>query len=797
MDNNRPRSREKNVTGGGPGVHKRGSGLGTGPVGNSGRPGGSGGFHSTGGSGGGKAPLRAGGSLSIVVIIIILALKFMGGNGGSSSGVDVGSLLGGGSTTSSTGTSSSSSGSGFDLTSLLGGMSAYAGDGGSAAQSNWKPNTGKLDTSVAKEARTRYTDIKGNGKDKINLMVYMCGTDLESKSGMATADLQEMLGAKLSSNINLIVYTGGCKMWKNNVVSSDKNQIYQIKDGGLVCLEKDFGKDAMTKPATLTKFIQYVDKNFEANRNMLIFWDHGGGSLSGYGYDEKNASSGSMNLAGINTALKDAGIKYDFIGFDACLMATMENALMLTEYADYLIASEETEPGVGWYYTNWLTALSKDTSMATIEIGKNIIDDFVDVCGKKCPGQKTTLSIVDLAELEKTIPDKFKSFASATKDMIQNDQYKEVSTARNNTREFASSSKIDQVDLVHLAQNISGKEANALVKTIQSAVKYNRTSSNMTNANGISIYFPYRKVSKVTTAVSEYDRIDMDSEYADCIKLFAGMETSGQSAAPTAPYGGNSGTGSSLFDIVLSGLGSEVSGGSMDSSAVGMLTSLLGMKQARYVETTDFDESALYWTKDSDGQYKLKLAADQKDLIQDVALSVYYDDGEGYIDLGLDNVFDLDSKGDLIGSYDRTWLGINGQPVAYYYTETVEEGEHYSISGYVPALLNGQRVKLILIFDDANPYGYVAGAAADYKDGETETVAKSMMMVQAGDKIDFLCDYYSYSGIYQDSYYLGEQLVVGDTLTISNVDIGDGRASAMYRLTDLYQIHYWTPVIPE
>ncbi|MCR5235609.1 MAG: hypothetical protein K6E34_00220 [Lachnospiraceae bacterium] len=36
---------------------------------------------------------------------------------------------------------------------------------------------------------------------------------------------------------------------------------------------------------------------------------------------------------------------FDFIGFDACLMATVETAYMLSPYADYMIASEEFEPG--------------------------------------------------------------------------------------------------------------------------------------------------------------------------------------------------------------------------------------------------------------------------------------------------------------------------------------------------------------------------------------------------------------------------------------------------------------------
>ena len=91
-------------------------------------------------------------------------------------------------------------------------------------------------------------------------------------------------------------------------------------------MEKDAGTVPMTDPNTLTSFIKWCAKNFPANRNQLIFWDHGGGSISGYGYDEKFKSSGSMNLAEINQALKKSGVTFDFVGFDACLMATLETA---------------------------------------------------------------------------------------------------------------------------------------------------------------------------------------------------------------------------------------------------------------------------------------------------------------------------------------------------------------------------------------------------------------------------------------------------------------------------------------
>lgn len=44
-------------------------------------------------------------------------------------------------------------------------------------------------------------------------------------------------------------------------------------------------------------------------------------------------------------------------------------------------------------------------------------------------------------------------------------------------------------------------------------------------------------------------------------------------------------------------------------------------------------------------------------------------------------------------------------------------------------------------FTDADPYGSVVGVRRVYKDGETETLAKTMDTVQDGDVIDFLCDY--------------------------------------------------------
>lgn len=791
---NRPNGRQKHVTGQGKDIYVRGEGLGTGPVGNkegySGRK-----SSGTPSQGGGSQPGRSrgiGGKKSPILTIIIALVVLLGG------GTGISSLLGGNNESTSDPKPSVS------VNPLMNMASANVSQGWSE-----ESNSGKLVSTIASGARAKRTTILGSGKDKITIMVYMCGADLESRSGMATSDLQEMMAATISKNINLLVYTGGSTKWKNNIVSSRTNQIYKVENGQLRRLESDLGSVSMTKPATLTSFIKYCAKNYPANRNELILWDHGGGSITGYGYDEKFAKTGSMNLKGIDQALKGGGVTFDFIGFDACLMATVENALMLTPYADYLIASEEVEPGVGWYYTNWLTKLSADTSMATVNIGKNIADDFVSVCSKKCAGQKTTLSVIDLAELELTVPDSLKGFASSTLDLLKKDEYKTVSNARGGAREFGTSSKVDQVDLVSLSAKLGTDESKALAQKILGAVKYNRTSSNMTDAYGLSIYFPYRKMSTVNNAVNTYEAIGMDDEYTECIQRFASMEVSGQAASGGASSplstlmesysGGTSAAGTDAISQILSGLLSGNTGnvqGLTGANSLFLGRSLDVDSASEYISKNRFNPDALVWTEES-GKKVMKLPEEQWALVQELEQNVFVDDGKGYIDLGLDNVFDFTKDGALIGASGTTWLAVDGQPVAYYYMDSVYDGDSYTITGRVPAMLNDERVNLIIVFDNAHPSGYIAGAQNVYDEAVTSVSAKNMTELKKGDVIDFICDYYSYDGTYQDSYFLGDQYVVNGTPEVSDVTITSYKVSTAYRFTDIYRQNYWTPTVEE
>ena len=170
--------------------------------------GGSGGGQSSGPSiitpgGGSSSGGSSGGGGLKKIIIILLVLMLLGGGGGLSGLFN--SFFGGGSSSSSGGSG------GLDVISNITGGQTDTG-------TTWEEETTEqeADTNVASGARSKYTTIKGGKKDQITIMIYMCGTDLESRSGMATRDLAEMAKANIGSNVHVVVYTGGCSRWNNS-----------------------------------------------------------------------------------------------------------------------------------------------------------------------------------------------------------------------------------------------------------------------------------------------------------------------------------------------------------------------------------------------------------------------------------------------------------------------------------------------------------------------------------------------------------------------------------------------------
>ena len=690
------------------------------------------------------------------------------------------------------------------------GLFDYYYPSGTTYTSQWKlgSNVGKLDSTVANGVRTKYTHILGNNQDVVTIMVYMCGSDLESKGAMGSYDIQEMASAAIGEKVNVILFTGGTTNWHINQISTKNNAIYQVFQGKLGLLVENAGNASMTSPSNLTNFIEFCQTNFRANRYGLILWDHGSGSVGGYGRDEKYPNSGSMTLAGIDQALTDADVKFDFIGFDACLMGNTETALMLAEHADYLIASEESEPGIGWYYTDWLNALSKNTSMSTVEIGKAIADSFVSTCKTRTPKQPATLSVIDLAEMEGIVDDKLSAFSRSATQLIQNKQYQSVASARSGAREFGTSANVDLVDLVDMASSIDTPEAQDLVSALLNCIKYNNTTSTMTNSYGLSIYFPYRSSQYLKTVTNMYDKIDMNADYSRCIRNFAAYKTGGQVSsggsynATQSFQGYNTSnyqtqtSSDSIYDLLsLFTSGSQPTQQQSNYSPLlelGLNLLLGTLMNSRsltdYIVDNHFDAD-LTWKNG-----KIKLTDKQWSLVDDLQLNVFIDDGSGYIDLGCDNIYDIDAKGNLLKITDKTWLaasadGQNWIVIPYYYLYSTRDGETVVSSvGRVPVRINGERANLLLYLDDNG----IEVAGINYRYEDADVVAKYTSELNDGDKIEFIAGYYDYNGKYQASYVLDGSITYHGNLYFGDVSIADYKTLSTYQFKDIYQQSYWT-----
>ena len=706
---------------------------------------------------------------------------------------------------------------------------------------NHNTSTSTVNTEVASGAREKFTQLLGNGKDTVTILVYMCATDLESNYAMATNDLNEMLYAQTGDKVNVIIETGGTKQWRNNVMSARTNQRFRIANGQLEYLDRNVGMKQMTDPRTLVDFINYGVKNFPASRYMLILWDQGSGSVQGYGYDQ-NFPNATMTLDELYQALGAVNTKFDVIGFDACLMANTETAVAVAPYADYLIASEETEPGTGWYYTNWLSALGSNTSMPTIEVGKQIIDDFIKDSSAKSRTDKTSLSLVDLAEFSAEVPAKLTPFAQNITQTINSSDYRSIANARSVTKEFAQSNRIDQVDLVHFCQNVNTKEAQELANAVKNCVKYNRTN-NMNNAYGLSIYFPYYSANRVNTAAKIYNAIGMDEAYTGAIRSFANIGAAGQVV--------NNSTSSSLFDL----LGGSSSSNGTTISTEDLLGLLLGGQQAPaqtapqggsgyygyggsyggYPSSSNNSVSSLVGGSDAldqaalelfanllfrssvdneklqyaerNGQTVLVLDEDTWKEINRLELNVWVDDGAGYIDLGQDNIFEFDDEGTLIVDYDGRWVCLDGQPVAYYMlSDEYESDDEYTTTGFVPAEVThnvydedgntvGQVTEdmhILIEYSDDEPDGIILGGQIVYEDEDVET--KGLYKFEDGDQINFVCDYYDYKGNFEHAYYMSEPITVDGELEVGVYQIEGQRLLYSYVLTDTYNAKHWTPI---
>jgi hypothetical protein len=509
----------------------------------------------------------------------------------------------------------------------------------------------------------------------------------------------------------------------------------------------------MTKPETVTDFIKFSAENYPADRYIFIMWDHGGGTTGGVMYDEN---------------FSDSGVKFDLIGFDCCLMGTAETAFMVEKHADYMIASQRSEPGTGWYYTDFIAALDENTSIPTTELGILIIDSYFDNTPyiNELEGDMS-LSLLDLTHISAMFWEMDKFFETADDTLLTDNGFKRVSQTLSSHKSVNDDS---QADLLTLIDSMGGSE-NLKTET-ENVIVY--SNAVLDGYNGLSLFFPYNDLSLVSEALYIYEEIGISDTYQGFIKTAANVMAGGQ------VYSGG-GTGNPYGDDEY------------DYSDYDWFDEYFSEEYDDFFSETSFDyeELTLYETDD---YYYLPLSDEDYELITGFLLWAYYDDGEGYVEMGADAFYRFDDDGDLIVDYDYTWVAIDGQIVPFYSIEDVadSDGNFLYNYGYVPCEINGEDAEIILLWDKKNPYGTVAGWRYDTYG---EATMKGLFDIEDGLEIRFYCFYYPYDSYEAEAYYFGEEIITDGELTVSYEDITeitDGEIEIYYEITDIYQNSYFT-----
>lgn len=91
------------------------------------------------------------------------------------------------------------------------------------------------------------------------------------------------------------------------------------------------------------------------------------------------------------------GTPYDIVGFDTCLMSSLETASLLSDDARWFVGSEETEAGAGWDYGTFVESL--DAGLDAQTVCKSICDSYLDKSAVRHKDATTTLASVDLGKV--------------------------------------------------------------------------------------------------------------------------------------------------------------------------------------------------------------------------------------------------------------------------------------------------------------------------------------------------------------------------------------------------------------
>jgi len=161
---------------------------------------------------------------------------------------------------------------------------------------------------------------------------------------------------------------------------------------------------------TLAQFLAWGVRAYPARRYAVAFGSHGAGwrgVITDYSEAEREGDSESiLTLPELRSAFalaaQAAGIdKFDLIVNDACLMSSVEYHTVLADHFRYSLASPEIVINPALDMTLLANALRGDTSFDLARLGRQLVDQYIDVDTRRRPSSDIIYLTSALTDLSK------------------------------------------------------------------------------------------------------------------------------------------------------------------------------------------------------------------------------------------------------------------------------------------------------------------------------------------------------------------------------------------------------------
>ncbi len=399
---------------------------------------------------------------------------------------------------------------------------------------------------------------------KWTVMVYMCGdNDLEYFSYL-DMDEMEMVGST-DDSIEIVVLWDRIPGYASTTPTDwDGTRIYHISkhpESGVNSSYIDSGEVDMGDPQTAVDFIRHCRENYEAENYMMVFWDHGDGWYEGIQSDadlersvcNDDTSYNSLSTGELKEILKEGeeilGKKISITGFDACLMQMIEVGYEIREHTDYILASQQTEPGGGWPYEKVLESVVDYPDSPEVIIEKSVqyyIASYEDPDTEISDNElwNVTLSGIRTEKIPE-LTEKIKDFVSyAKKNMAQ--MTMPIRKMLDNVTVYDLNQNVDMYHMFALmAEELPNGEAKDMcidiMDSIYDVVVYNMMTENhpngwwwdsegkanyyydVSNSHGISIYFPKMRKKYYTYTYKQLE-FSEDTDWDELLDIFFSKE---------------------------------------------------------------------------------------------------------------------------------------------------------------------------------------------------------------------------------------------------------------------------------